>query len=272
MISYRSRGARVAARIAAGVAAAAALAGCGAAIAPTSTSTTSTTTQAGSQFNPQLVSTTSGAVPATTTAAAPTGHRRHHKAKHGSTRAPHRSGHPQAPAHHAPAAHPAATPAPRPAPAPAASPSGGATRTITITHTVTVYRSTTAPAPRGNGPWAGSALPALHYTRFSLGGGNVGCALSASHARCDIAVSMWSPPSRPRSCNMAWGQGIAVGGGTGHFVCAGDSVLDPGGPVVANGRDDSVGSVTCEVRSIGVTCFNGAGHGFYLSRTGYATF
>ncbi len=92
--------------------------------------------------------------------------------------------------------------------------------------------------------------------------------------RCDIAARDWRAPAKPSSCQLAWGQGLEVGpsSGAAQFVCAGDSVLDPGGMVLANGYDDQVGSVTCQPRPIGVTCFDRAAHGFYISRTGFYTF
>jgi hypothetical protein len=91
--------------------------------------------------------------------------------------------------------------------------------------------------------------------------------------RCDVSRRSWSSPAKPNSCHLAWGQGLEVGpSGAGHFVCAGDSVLDPTGDEVPNGRDDHVGSDTCQVRSSTVTCFDSAGSGFMLASTGYETF
>jgi hypothetical protein len=84
---------------------------------------------------------------------------------------------------------------------------------------------------------------------------------------------VWSPPAKPGSCHAAWGQGLAVGpSGAAHFVCAGNSALNPGAASVANGRDVVYQGATCQVRFIGVTCFDGNGNGFYLSRTGYYFF
>lgn len=118
-----------------------------------------------------------------------------------------------------------------------------------------------------------SKQPALKLTHFSAPGRNVGCALSGLDVRCDIAHRIWAPPSVPKSCTLDWGQGLEVSGtDPAAFVCAGDSVLDPVGTVAPNGSDVTDGQVTCQVREIGVTCFNTAGHGFAISRTGYATF
>jgi hypothetical protein len=118
-----------------------------------------------------------------------------------------------------------------------------------------------------------SSQAALGFADFSAPGGNIGCRLGGGAARCDISSSNWPRPAKPRSCGAYWGQGLAVGpSGGGHFVCAADSVLDPAGSVVPDGRDDRVGSVTCQVRTIGVTCFDAGGDGFFIGRTGFYTF
>ena len=91
--------------------------------------------------------------------------------------------------------------------------------------------------------------------------------------RCDISSRTWQPPRKPSSCKLDWGQGMEVGSSGGaHFVCAGNSVLDPSGAAVAAGYDDEYQGATCQVRSSGVTCFDGAWSGFFIAKTGYATF
>ncbi|MGO9753177.1 MAG: hypothetical protein ACLP8S_31940 [Solirubrobacteraceae bacterium] len=139
---------------------------------------------------------------------------------------------------------------------------------MTVNHTVTVTVNPSVPA--------GAHLPSgsvVHLGAFQTSDGNVGCELSGGYVRCDIATRAWTASRKPSSCQLAWGQGLAVGpSGPAHFVCAGDSALDPGGTIVQNATDDQVGSVTCQVRYFGVTCFDAAGQGFSISRTGYATF
>ncbi len=140
--------------------------------------------------------------------------------------------------------------------------------TVTVNHTVTVTVYPSVP----QGAHVPSGVVA-HVGAFETTNGNVGCELSGAYVRCDIAARAWSPPPKPSSCQLAWGQGLAVGpSGAAHFVCAGDSALDPGGIIVQNGVDDKFGSASCQVRYFGVTCFDAAGHGFFISRTGYATF
>jgi hypothetical protein len=139
----------------------------------------------------------------------------------------------------------------------------------TITRTVTVTEAPDVPAAAH----LPSRYPALALARFATPGGNIGCTLSGGSARCDIARRMWTLPKQPRGCRLDWGQGLQVRvTGPAGFVCAGDSVLDPSGLVVPNGRDVEHDSVICQIRQVGVTCFAKDGHGFSLSRSGYTTF
>jgi hypothetical protein len=252
---------RRATRLAAVAGASLLLAGCGASGASSTSSTTppvSTTTGAG-QFDPGLVPTTS----TTTTTTSTTSTR--HKAK-------------ARPAKGKAAGKPSGGSTSSPSSSSAGSGGSGGTHTITITRTITVTqvhtRTVAAAAPSVPGDaHPPSAQAALGFTHFTIPGGDIGCAMYGDAARCDVARRSWSPPARPHSCGLDWGQGLEVGSsGTGQFVCAGDSVLDPTGDEVANGLDDRVGSDTCQVRSSTVTCFDSAGNGFMIAATGYETF
>ena len=102
---------------------------------------------------------------------------------------------------------------------------------------------------------------------------NIGCALAVGYARCDINRRDWSPPPKPASCDVDYGQGLTISrnGSRGRFVCAGDTVL--GGRVTLRyGRSLRRGSITCTSRLSGVTCKNRRGHGFRISRGGYRRF
>ena len=241
--------------------AAALLSGCGASVSNSSTtSQTSTSTTPGpDQFNPQLVPPRAKTTTTTTTTRSKT--------------KPKARGH-----------RPGKTPKP-PTSSSGGSPgtggsaptgsSGGGSRTVTITRTITVTKTRTivrAPSVP-SGAHVPSPQGALSFTHFAAAGGNIGCRLGGGAVRCDVGSRVWQSPAKPKDCNLAWGQGLEIGpSGSAHFVCAADSALDPTGPVVPAGRDDRVGSVTCQVRSFGVTCFDSAGHGFFISRTGYDTF
>lgn len=103
--------------------------------------------------------------------------------------------------------------------------------------------------------------------------GNIGCALSSQGVRCDIQQRSWRPPAKPRSCDVDYGQGLAVERtGRGRFVCAGDTVLGIG-RTVAYGTLVRRGRFACRVRTSGVRCINTRNrHGFALSRQGYRRF
>ncbi len=132
------------------------------------------------------------------------------------------------------------------------------TQTVTTTDTVTVPKDVPVYPQVPAAAHVPSKHPAVKLTQFSAPGRNVACALNGAEARCDIANRIWSPPEAPT--------------GDSQFVCAGDSVLDPSATVVSDGTDVTDGTVTCQVRVVGVTCFEPDGRGFVISRTGYATF
>ena len=103
--------------------------------------------------------------------------------------------------------------------------------------------------------------------------GNIGCAMSTQGVRCDIQKRSWSPPAKPRSCDVDFGQGLAVGrSGRAGFVCAGDTVLHVGRKV-AYGTLLRRGRFACRVRTSGVRCLNTrTRHGFSLSAQRYRRF
>jgi hypothetical protein len=151
------------------------------------------------------------------------------------------------------------------------------TRTVTTPTTTPVQTVTVQEKVYPHVPSAAhvpSRQEPLELASFATPGGNIGCAIASDGTvRCDIAERSWATPAKPNSCNLDWAQGLEVGAsGEAQFVCAGDSVLDPEGHFVPNGRDVIVGHVVCQVRIVGITCFEPDGHGFSLSRTGYATF
>lgn len=156
----------------------------------------------------------------------------------------------------------------------------GGTKTVTVTHTSTVTHTVTntklvrPDVPPGAGLPSRSA--ALSVSHFDAAHGNIGCRISNGTVRCDVGRRVWSPPKRPHSCHSAssaWGQGLMIGStGSSSFVCANNTVLDPTGTYIRAGHDDKVGSVTCQVRTFGVTCFEADGHGFFVGRTGYTRF
>lgn len=120
-----------------------------------------------------------------------------------------------------------------------------------------------------------AAAPAsARLVSFSAPGHNVGCAMTGRWVRCDIRSHRWSPPRKPRSCELDWGSALAVDrSGRAAFVCAGDTTVNPRGRVLRYGRSERVGRFTCTSRRSGMTCSHGgSGHGFKLSRARYSTF
>ena len=104
-------------------------------------------------------------------------------------------------------------------------------------------------------------------TFFQSPSGNIGCAISKTGARCDIAQKSWKPSPKPRSCPVDWGNGLSVGRrGKGRFTCAGDTVLRMGRKL-AYGKTVRAGRFRCVSRRSQMRCVNSRnGHGFGLSR------
>ena len=96
---------------------------------------------------------------------------------------------------------------------------------------------------------------------------NIGCYLAKSGARCDIRKHTWTAPAKPKWCDVDWGGGLEVGRrGTGHVVCAGDTVLG-GELVLAYRKSIRRGRFECTSRRNGMRCVNLRNdHGFKLAR------
>lgn len=114
---------------------------------------------------------------------------------------------------------------------------------------------------------------AAHAGAFQSPSGNIGCYLSSSGARCDIADHRWHAPAKPKRCDLDWGNGLGINrkGRRGYVVCAGDTTLHQGRRL-AYGRSLRAGGITCTSRVSAMTCRNAAGHGFRLSRESYRLF
>ncbi|HET9094837.1 MAG TPA: hypothetical protein VFN36_07080 [Solirubrobacteraceae bacterium] len=143
-------------------------------------------------------------------------------------------------------------------------------RERTVTKTVIKTKNPNVPA----GAFLPSTHPVLAQTSFTVSGGNVGCRLTPGTARCGVQHRTWAPPVQPGSCTSTWGDTIGLAStGLPQFVCGGSSPIDPAAKLIPSGYDDTVGQITCQIRSFGVNCFNAKSRsGFVLSRTGYALY
>lgn len=108
---------------------------------------------------------------------------------------------------------------------------------------------------------------------FRSPSGNIGCYIDDSGARCDIRTRSYRAPSRPRSCDLDWGDAIGVSrrGSRGAFVCHGDTALNRD-RVLRYGASIRRGTIRCTSRTDGMRCVNGRGHGFLISRARYRLF
>ena len=68
---------------------------------------------------------------------------------------------------------------------------------------------------RGAFPGLGSGIgrhgPAkrANFKFFQSPSGNIACAMGGGIVRCDILEHSWSPPPKPSSCDLDWGNGVA---------------------------------------------------------------
>jgi hypothetical protein len=103
---------------------------------------------------------------------------------------------------------------------------------------------------------------------FQSPSGNIGCYLDKKEVRCDIREHSWPTPPKPASCDVDYGQGVAVDQhGRADYVCAGDTALDPSSPVLNYGDRISKGNIRCSSKTKGMRCVNlDTNDGFFLSR------
>ena len=156
---------------------------------------------------------------------------------------------------------------------------GDSTVTETVTRNTGTQAQTTTTAETPTGTSQAEAPPSkpLHLTQFQSPSHNIGCYLSAQgggSVRCDIREHSWTAPPKPAFCDVDWGGGVQVGPKRrGSIVCAGDTALDPGSPVLGYGKASGAGAIVCRSSQAGVRCSNTRnGHGFFVSRERYDLF
>ena len=91
---------------------------------------------------------------------------------------------------------------------------------------------------------------------------------AAAAIRCDIMQISNRAPSRPRDCELDWGQAFEISrkAAAGARICHGDTVMDDRLPALPYGKTWQRHGLTCTSKQGGVTCVNAKGHGFDLSR------
>ncbi|WP_157437156.1 DUF6636 domain-containing protein [Actinoplanes subtropicus] len=102
---------------------------------------------------------------------------------------------------------------------------------------------------------------------------NIFCDLSASAVRCDIVRKTWSPPTKPSTCELDWGNGMYIQGGKAGFTCTGDTLIGSASQTLEYGHADRSGSVRCTSESAGLTCVDEkTGRGFLLAVARFSLF
>ncbi len=117
------------------------------------------------------------------------------------------------------------------------------------------------------------ASPAMadDYLAIRSPSGNIFCGLSSGDyagVRCDMIALTPTNTTPPPDCELDWGSSFEVGPNDrkGALACVGDSVADANALVLDYGKSVSLGTITCTSEKTGMTCVNGLGHGFSLSK------
>lgn len=119
---------------------------------------------------------------------------------------------------------------------------------------------------------AAPAAADASITGFYTPSKKIGCAYVTgegfkAYLRCDVSDATNPAPATPASCEFDYGFSFGLTQkGTGRRLCVSDTPLDPKFPKLAYGKTFTRGSIRCVSRESGLTCTNGAKHGFTLSR------
>jgi hypothetical protein len=127
---------------------------------------------------------------------------------------------------------------------------------------------------------SGSSAAAQDTLSAQMPSGNIACMAMPPgpgqprpQLRCDIRQTSTRPPPRPASCRLSWGDAFVLDPtGPGWLMCHGDTVFDPSARVIAYGNQWRAYGFTCTSQTTGITCVNGAGHGFSLARASQKVF
>jgi hypothetical protein len=116
---------------------------------------------------------------------------------------------------------------------------------------------------------AGSSQAEESY--FRTPSGNIHCGYmdfdGRPSIRCDISQYTATTPERPADCDLDWGMAFAMEpDGRGQVLCVGDTVITPDAMTLPYGEIFRKAGMTCISEKTGLTCTNGKGHGFFLSK------
>ena len=126
-----------------------------------------------------------------------------------------------------------------------------------------------------------TSCPALSEdnTQFRTPSGNIHCMLidgdEGSMADCEIvSIDKFTLPlKRQADCELDWGNRFELMTEQGPSMpCYGDTVRDPKSRVLGYGKSIQLGNITCTSKKTGLTCTDGSGHGFTLSRSSQTFF
>lgn len=121
---------------------------------------------------------------------------------------------------------------------------------------------------------AAGTLARAEVIEFRTPSGNIGCVYAnlppdKPKLRCDIRSGLHNPKLPPRgncSTEVDFGQGLWINTtGSAHIVCAGDTALNPQAKALPYGTSFVHAGFRCDSKSIGLTCRNESGHGFFLN-------
>lgn len=107
---------------------------------------------------------------------------------------------------------------------------------------------------------------------FKSPSGNIFCGYfdydGPPEVRCDIRNFTPTIGKRPADCELDWDDAFAVNANSrsGEAVCHGDTVMSPDARVLAYGKSFTAGGISCLSDTHGITCTNGKGHGFFMSK------
>lgn len=130
-------------------------------------------------------------------------------------------------------------------------------------------------APAAIGFGLAAPAPADPVYNFQAPSGNIACMLGGAlngAVECDIADHTYVVPPRPPDCPLTFGDRFRLDPGQAPVMsCHSDTVRIPGGMQTLDyGRTLSLGPISCNSESAGMTCTDaGTGHFFRVSRESY---